>query len=312
VSSAAATTSGHTIAVHRGPLVLSGRAWAQIALVMVPFAWLYHDWLTTQARHSKAEMEDWGHAFAVPLISLYFLWRNREVALATRARTFWPGLMPLAMGIVCYAFFIVGVPNHMLQGFAMILALAGLALLVTGPGMFRHLFLPIAYMVFAVKLAEQVMSKATFPLQFLATKGAYLILKITGSATDMYFVDVSGTVLEIYYKGTVIPLNVEEACAGMRMVVAFVAMAGAVALFMCRHWWQRIALLMLAVPVALLMNTFRVAILGLASLIDPQLASGDAHMVIGTLLLIPGLLLFMFVVWCLNKAVNEARQKAVA
>lgn len=311
MTSAAATSPG-TMAAQRSPLVLSAGAWTQVVVVVAAFGWLYHDWFTKQALHSKDKMEDWGHAFVVPLISLYFLWRNRAAVLATPTRTFWPGLMPLALGIVCYAFFIVGVPNHMLQGFAMILTLAGAALLITGPAMFRHLFLPIAYLVFAVTLAEQIMSKATFPLQFLASKGAYLMLKVVGSATDAYFVDVNGNTLEMFYKGKSIPLNVAEACAGMRMVVAFVALAGAVALFACRHWWQRIALLLLAVPVALLMNTFRVAVLGWASLIDPGLASGDAHMVIGTLLLVPGLGLFLAVVWALNKAINEDRRQVAA
>ena len=65
------------------------------------------------------------------------------------------------------------------------------------------------------------------------------------------------------------------------------------------------ALLMLAAPVAIIVNIGRVAVLGLISLGDQNLASGQAHALIGMLLLFPGLMLFMLVVWALNRAVND-------
>ncbi|GJQ29160.1 MAG: hypothetical protein HBSAPP03_10440 [Phycisphaerae bacterium] len=288
--------------------VLPWRVWAQVLVVLLAFGWLFHEWLWTQARFSAAEVEDWGHSFIVPLISVYLLWQKRAALLTTAARTFWPGVLPLVLGVVCYAYFTVGVRNHMLQGFALLLTLAGVALLTLGPGMFRHLFLPLAYLIFAVKVAPQIMTKVTFPLQLLASKGAGFVLQMLSGALG-YFVDVRGNTLEIVYKNQTIPMNVAEACSGMRMLIAFMALAGAVAIFSCTHWWQRIALLMLAAPVALLMNIIRVAALGLASLWDPALASGSAHMMIGTLLLVPGMFLFLGVVWVLNRMVVDTERR---
>jgi exosortase/archaeosortase family protein len=89
------------------------------------------------------------------------------------------------------------------------------------------------------------------------------------------------------------------------MVVAFYALAAAVGVMGCRHWWQRIALLLMAGPVAIFMNVVRVTVLGLLSLRDPNLAAGDAHMMIGTLLLVPSLALFLAVVWTLNRLVED-------
>lgn len=285
--------------------VLSWRAWTQIGLLLFAFVALFHEWIWFQGKLSAQNIEDWGHSFIVPLISLYMIWQNRAAVLTTPVRHFWPGLLPLLLGIVCYVFFIVGVSNHMLQGFAMVLTISGAALLVTGPAMFRHLFLPIAYLLFAVTVADQIMKKMTFPLQLLASKAAGFLLQTIAAATGGFFVDVKGNTIEIVYKGSIIPLNVAEACSGMRMVIAFLALAAAVAIFSCRNWWQRIALLALAVPVALLMNVLRVAVLGLASLANPSFASGSAHMLIGTLLLIPGMFLFLGVVWVLNRMVDE-------
>lgn len=89
------------------------------------------------------------------------------------------------------------------------------------------------------------------------------------------------------------------------MLIAFFALAAAVALLSCREWWQRVAVVLLAGPVAVLMNVVRVAVLGILTLIDPNLASGDAHTLIGTILLVPSLFLFLGMVWALNRTVRE-------
>ena len=194
----------------------------------------------------------------------------------------------------------VGVPNHMMQGVSMILTIQAIALLVAGPKIFRHLFLPIAFMIFSVTLSEQIMIKVTFQLQLIASKGAWVMLSVIGSVFG-FLVDLDGNTLSVGGN----KLNVAEACSGMRMVVAFYALAAAVAVLGCRHWWQRVALLLLAAPVAIFMNVIRVAVLGLLSLGNVNLAAGEAHMLIGTLLLIPSLALFLAVVWTLNKLVDE-------
>jgi len=274
-------------------------------LVFAAFVGVFWRWFYNQHQHSSGKLEDWGHAYAIPFISLCLIWMRRDELLKLQARTFWPGLAPFMLGMVSYFFCVVGIKNHMLQGFSMILCLFGLLLLLLGPGMMRVLFLPVAFMGFGVTLAEKVMINITFQLQLVASQGAWVLLSLLGPLFG-YRVDVNGNTLEMLTNsGETIPLNVAEACSGMRMVIAFIALGAAVALISCRHWWQRVALLLLAAPVAVFMNVIRVAVLGLLSLIDPQLAGGDFHMFIGTLLLIPGLGLFLAIVWALNKAVAD-------
>jgi exosortase len=147
----------------------------------------------------------------------------------------------------------------------------------------------------------------------LASQGAWLILTLLSPFLG-YEVLVGGNNLEIITATQRIPLNVAEQCSGMRMVVAFLALALAFALVFCPRWWERIAMFLMAVPVAIIMNVVRVAALGLASLIDPSLASGQAHMLIGTLLLIPALGLYGLGHWMLGRLfidpAIEANRKA--
>ncbi len=198
---------------------LSNEAWLKLGLLTAAFIGLFYRWIWAQGLHSAEAMEDWGHAFVIPFISGYMVWQQRERILRIRPTTFWPGLAPMMLGVVCYFFFIVGIGNHMLQGFAMILTLAGMSLLLMGPRLFRYVFLPISYLVFTVTVAEQVMIKLTFELQHIAAVGAWMVLRIAGMI-GQFAVIISGNTLTV---GSGQPLNVAEACSGMRMVIAFIA-----------------------------------------------------------------------------------------
>lgn len=276
-----------------------------LSLLVVAFVALFFRWFIKQHHMSMDKPEDWGHAYLIPLVSAGLVWLKREKIFKTTPTVFWPGLAPFVLGIVAYFFCVVGIPNHMLQGFSMILTIFGLVLLIMGPQMMRWLFLPIAYLGFGVTLSEMIMIKLTFQLQLMASQGAGAVLTVLGALFGFDTRIDGNTIYVTDSLGKVNPLNVAEACAGMRMVIAFIALAAAVALMRCKFWWQRIALVMLSIPVAVALNVARVAVLGLLTLKDPNLAAGDAHMLIGTLLLIPGFLLFLGVVWVLERIVKD-------
>lgn len=278
---------------------------AWFGVLALAFVALFYRWLFKQGQLSIGAMEDWGHALAIPFISGWLLWKQRAALAREPVRVFWPGVGPMLLGMVCYLFFVVGVPNHMLQGFSIVLTLFGAVLLLLGPAIMRHAFLPIAYLGFAVTLAERIMIEVTFQLKLVASFGAWVLLSATGPMIG-YSVKLDGNLIEMMrYDGTVFPMNVADACSGMRMVVAFVALGGAVALLGSTRWWQRTAVMLLTVPVAVLMNVVRVAVLGWLGYFNPNLAGGEAHTIIGTILLVPSLLFFLLLVWALDRLVVE-------
>lgn len=278
-------------------------------LLAAAFVALFHRWLLLQGLISYTKLDDWGHAYIVLLFSGYLVWLRRERLGALSPRAFWPALPLVLLGIAAYIFFVATrfPGGHMVQGWALLVTLLGLVLLMLGPEMLRSLFLPIAFLVFGITISEAIMIRLTFQLQLIASYGAWVVLSLI-SLIAGYEIEVAGNTLVLTpSSGDPIPLNVAEACSGMRMVVAFFALAGMTAILGCRYWWQRAALMLLAAPVAVAINIGRVSVLGLLSLSDPELAHGGAHMFIGTLLLVPGLLLFLLIVWALNSAVRDER-----
>lgn len=274
---------------------------AIFGLLALAFVGVFWRWFYSQHRHCMDALQDWGHAYAVPFIAGFLVYRSWPELRATRFRPFWPGLVALTTGVASYGFFLLGYPNHMGQGFSMILALFGLVLLVLGPAAIRVLFIPIAFLAFGVTVSEAVMIQFTFKLQDVAAQGGFFLLSLLGPIFG-YQCTLAGHQLEIIKdNGEVIPLGIAEACSGMRMVIAFLALAGIVAILSCRWWWQRVAVFLLALPVAIAMNIVRIGILGVASLWDKNFAAGEAHIFIGTVLLLPALLAYMACVWSLDR-----------
>ncbi len=316
MSSVATKASGQTTPgqASRSPFaaLATGPGAAYIGLLLVTYVGLFWRWFERQHLFSWSKLEDWGHAYLIPVISLYLVWQKREELSKTEFRTFWPGVVPMLVGIVGYFYAVVGIRSHMVEGLFVILTVFGLTLLLLGTQAMRYLFLPIAFLVFGVTLAERVMIEITFALQLLASQGSWVMLGILGMVFG-FSVELDGNTLHVVTNaGEVHPLNVAEACSGMRMVVAFYALGAAAALVGCTQWWQRIALLLLAGPVALLMNMVRVTVLGLLTLVDPDLAAGNAHTLIGTILLVPSLMLFLGVVWALNRVVDAPEKEPTA
>lgn len=271
-----------------------------ITLLTLAFVAAFAHFLYVQGRHSWGN-HDWSHSYFVPAISLYLFWQHRAQIVAIKPAIFWPGLAPLLLGVVSYPAFVFIFQNHLGKGYSVILALVGVVLLLTGPRLFRYLFFPIAYLAFAVTLPDRWMTDITFSLRGIAAKGGYILLQILGSESEL-----RGNTLEITQaSGAVVPLDIADACSGMSMVIAFLALGAAIALVGLKEWWQRVVLVMLAIPVAVLLNVLRIGVLGILARYNANLATGEAHMLIGTLLLIPGFFAYMFVVWALKKSVAE-------
>lgn len=268
---------------------------------------LAHHWFSRQQQISWGS-QDWAHVYIVPFISGYAVWLRRDRLARLRPETFAPGLALMLLGLMAYILLTLGFPSHMAGGFALVLSIFGLVLFNLGPRITAVLAFPLLYLVFGVSLSNFMIKGVMFQLQLIASQGAWVLLNLVGVTTD-----VAGNTLTIFpSRGDPIPLDVAAACSGMRMVIGFYALGAAVAFFSTTHWWQRIALLLLAAPIAILVNVFRVASLGALSLWNPEFAKGNAHMLIGVLWLIPALGFFMGCVWLLQRAVPDAEPAGVS
>jgi exosortase len=162
----------------------------------------------------------------------------------------------------------------------------------------RLVWLPIGYLVFAMPVSARAYRSISLPLQNFAAKVSTAVLQIAGveirvTSSHMYVTSISQQVHE---------LTVAEACSGVRSLMAYVALAVAWAYLEDRPVWQRIVIVVAAVPVAIFCNVLRVLITCTMYVIDrPELGQGVMHEFAGMVMLVPALGLL----WLLSVVMNS-------
>ena len=230
----------------------------------------------------------WSHGFLIPLFSLYFVNQKREeilhIALNDELRPNYLGLVFLIFGILFYPFNIVHFQYGYLGSLDMIATLGAIVFFLGGWRLVKHTWLPIAFLIFAVPLPERYYKELTIPMRQWAATVASGLLDLVPRLEAM----ANGVVIDVYYKGKPLepPLDVAEACSGMRLLMAFLALGVAMAYLHYRPLWQRIILLASTVPIAILCNIVRVTVTGfIYVLIHPKYAQGIYHDMLGLAML---------------------------
>jgi len=281
----------------RGPLI--GAA----ALVAI-LGWLFWDFVARQCRWAIEQQADWGHTIVVPFIAGYFVYLRRDRLLERPLVTNWFGLAVMIVGVGAYMTCTLGpltLRHHNLQSIGIIITLGGIALLFCGWRAMRWLWFPLLYVfAFGQYISERLLTIVTFKLQDWTARGAALLLSL--------FLDVTreGNNITVVRVGHApLPLNIAEACSGMRMLMAFLALGVAMAYTGLKRPWQRVLLVALAVPTAIFVNILRVCTLGVLGLLDAGLAAGDFHSFVGLVWLLPAFLIFLGLMWIIRNLVIE-------
>lgn len=268
--------------------------------VLLLLAGLFWNFLERQVLFALDEPSDWGHTLVIPFIALYFVYLQRDRLTATPLRTTPLGLIAVFLGVAWYMLTSFGpraIVHHNLQGAGVGLTIFGVLLTCFGWRAMRILLPALIYLVlFGVTISDRFMNIVTERLQDIAAYGSYVSLIVFGLDVER-----TGNVLTVWHNGQAHPLNIAEACSGMRMVVAFLALGVLLAVTRLRYLWQRVTLVALALPTAVFVNILRVITLALLTFIDPDLAGGDFHELIGLLWLFPGLAIYFGLIWILNR-----------
>ncbi len=282
-------------------------------LLLGLFGFVFSDFVQQQIRFAWAQPSDWGHTLIIPIVSGYFIWLRRgELSALQPFVQCWLGLVPVLIGVAWYMLCVFGpkpLYHHNIMSLGPALTLFGSAWLLFGTSAMRWLWFPLAFScVFGQTVSEVLLNKLTFQLQDIAAVGAQVLLVIVGTEVER-----SGNTLTIWSDGVAHPLNVAEACSGMRMLVAFLALGVFLAYTNLTAMWQQILLVALGVPIAILVNIIRVASIGILTLFDANFADGEFHELVGVVWMLPALFLYLGTLWAIRHLVvpNAGSSSAV-
>jgi len=247
---------------------------------------------------------NWSHGILIPFFSLYFVNQRKNEILGQQIKPSYLGLLLLIFCILFYPLNIVHFRYGTLNSLDVIATLGAVVLFLGGWGLVRYLWLPIGFLVFAMPLPGRFYVKFTMPMRLLSARVAGVVLSLVKGLQTT----VNGVVIDVVYKGHHLdpPLNVAEACSGMRLLMAFLALGVAMAYLHYRPIWQRIVLLASTIPIAIFCNIVRVTVTGFIYVFyAPEYAQGIYHTFLGLAMLPLAFGLYGFLAWFMSNLFVE-------
>lgn len=283
---------------------VSPEAWTRIIILGVLFACFFgsdlwgivHRWMSDST---------WSHGFLIPAFSLYFLHRKKNAILSQSFEPNWTvGLALFVLCLIAYPLNVVQFKFAYGRAVLMVMTLGAMVFFLGGFKLIKYAWLPVAYLFFAVPLPERLYAQITIPLRKMAAEVSVVVLNLIPDLQAT----ASGVVIDVLYKGKVLEpaLDVAEACSGMRLLMAFVALGVAMAYLHDRPIWQRLVLLASTIPIAVLCNVIRVTITGLIYILwDPRYAQGIYHDGLGLLMLPLAFGLYGLIAWLMSSIYED-------
>ncbi len=252
---------------------------------------------------------NWSHGFIIPLFSLYFLHQRKEQLMNVEYSTSWFGLFLMLICILGYTASIYPLKMGYPRLIALLGTLFGIVLFCCGWKVIRITWLPILFLFFALPLPTRTYVWLTLPMRHWASEVAAAFLNILPNIEANAY----GVVIEGVHAGKSFSLNVAEACAGMRLMMAFFALGVAMAYLSDRPYWHRIILVLFTLPIALFCNFLRVIITGIIYIyVNPLLARGGFHTTLGLLMLPLAFLMYWGIAAILNMLFIEEEENPVS
>jgi len=222
----------------------------------------------------RAAVETWinsatfNHAFLIAPICAYLIWLRRHLLLAQPLRPDYRGLLLLAAASAAW------LPAHVsgtlvVQQFAFVAMVQALVWTVIGIRAARTIAFPLFYLFFAVPFGEFMVA----PLQDFTADFVVRALQMLGIPVflDGIFISIPSGNFEV-----------AEACAGVRFLIATVALGVLCSNVFYRTWWRRAILIAVSVAVPIVANGLRAfGIVMLAHMSDMRVAVGVDHLVYG-------------------------------
>jgi exosortase len=242
-----------------------------------PIDMLVRDWWT---------VPEAGHGLLLAPVAIWLAWRsgidssskpNRGLGVFLLVTAV---LIRLASGLAAELFTMRG---------SMVIALAGLTVYQFGFRQLIRWWLPFALICLSIPLPELVTQALALPLQFKASQMGAALLEMRNVP-----VRLAGNIIQLPGR----QLFVTEACSGLRSLTALLSMAVLLGALVLRTPLARVLLLLLAVPVAIVINGLRVFLTGfLVYFVSPSFGEGFMHLTEGWLLFLVSMSILASVAW---------------
>jgi exosortase len=284
----------------RVPVRTWSTLWSPLTIVAILLVILYHH-IAVKLVMDWYNIPDVGYGFLIPFFAIFLLWDRRQELLDTPIVPSWAGASLVVLGLMQLVLGVFGA-DLFIQRTSFIVLLAGLVWTLLGKAMLGKMKFVLLVLLLAIPLPTIVLNQITFPLQIFASTCATELLQRVGVPVLR-----DGNIINL----PAMPLEVAEACSGIRSLMSLITVAVIYGYFLERKTWKRWALALSAVPIAVIANVARIFGTGLCvQYWDPEKALGFFHEFSGWLMFVVSLGCLYLVHLAMRLIAREDRRPA--
>ena len=267
-------------------------------LVLLPIALVWSYWPTLSGLISDWQNDDnYSVGMLVPFAALYLLWQDRRTLKGSRMKPCWWGLGIILLAQAARAFGLFALYESA-ERYSMVLTVVGLVLLIAGWQVSWRVRWILLFLFLMVPFPGRIHNLISNPLQTQASVSAMFVLELLGVTVIR-----EGNVLVLNNR---VPIAVAEACSGLRMMTAFVVVASVLAYSVTRPLWQKAAIVVSSVAVAIVCNLIRLVITAFLFLwTSSELAERFFHDFAGFTMMPMAILILLGELWIMSKLVLD-------
>ncbi len=254
-----------------------------LALIYWPtLRWLVNSWLSS---------DYFSHGFLVPVVSAVIIWTKRE-HFRKREGSLW-GISWLLAGIGLYVVNLI-LEIKVCGALSLLCVIIALGWLIWGWRCVRALVFPLAFLLFLIPFP--FVSGLAYYLQ------AFSVFASTG-LLGVFGLPINSTGGEIFLGNLVFSVGLP--CSGIDSLIALLALATVFSYLLQGPFYRRVALVILAIPIALGTNILRImSIIVLAYFYDFETAIGWYHDIASPIFFLLAFLLIALAAWIMKLHFN--------
>ena len=244
--------------------------------------------------------EEYSHGFFLPFIAGYMVWQRKEQF--ENNSEFLPSWWGTVIAILALCILFIGVASFTgyLEKVSLLLLLAGLFVARYGFRVLPIVLIPLLLIFLSYPLPFFINAQLTSGMQLISSEFGVAVIRLFAIP-----VFLEGNVIDLgNYK-----LQVVEACSGLRYMFPLMSLSLILAYFFQVAIWKRVVMFLSAIPITILMNSFRIGAIGILSEYrGVGSADGFMHAFEGWFIFLCCLLLLFVEMWLMTSKERKTRR----
>lgn len=240
------------------------------------------------AMYAKWSMEEYSHGYLIPAVAGYLIFQKRAALEAAASPGSLLGCVVLIFSL--FAWFLGELSSiYVLVQYGFWLGIWAIALLWVGVSGVKVIWPAIFYLVFMIPLPNFIFFNLSQELQLVSSALGVWVIRLFDIS-----VFLEGNVIDL----GIYQLQVAEACSGLRYLFPLMSFGFLMAYMFKGPFWQRTIIFLSTLPITVLMNSFRIGVIGVSvEYFGIAAAEGFLHDFEGWIIFIACIGVLLFEIW---------------